>query len=549
MDIQRSGPAAGRRSGSRTGWIMDFVGRVCGYPGASACGRGSSAVPVPEALPGREHGDRAPALPSTILLAVALLSTVLLQVSGASAQSPASPAAGRGQVRLALDQAVAIAIDENRDLTRARLAAREAEGMVSEAWESVYPRVEFSTSYVRNISPAVSFLPARIFDPSAADGDLVRVQFGAENVWSSSISLEQPLFEARAFIGVGVAGRFQAFQDEGVRATLHQVVTRVRVLYYQLLLAQEQAELIERSVARVVQSLEETRALNRAGLASDYDVLRLEVELANLEPQLRRAANEARRMERDLVTDLDLPAGSTLELEGGLARMDLADLDGNDADNRRILNFAGVDLPPDVTEAAVDGLFQRARVSNATLQRAGLNEELRNAELQVERSEYLPRVSLFGSYDIQAQQDGSPNFFGDSGQRGYGRNVGIRVTVPLFTGFQRGARVEQRRANLTSARVEREFGEDLLRNELRTLLEVADEARLRATSQSLAVAQAQRGFEIASAQYREGLGSQLELTDAEVALRQSEFNYAEAVFDYLASRARLDEAVGEVPLP
>jgi len=498
---------------------------------------------------GRRGAFTIPRKALAAILTLTLVITGHVGVSEVAAQTPTSPTAGGGQVSLTLDQAVAIAIDENRDLTRARLAAREAEGMVSEAWGSVYPRVDFSTSYVRNLSPAVSFLPARIFDPSAEEGDLVRVQFGAENVWNSSISLEQPLFEARAFIGIGVAGRFQAFQDEGVRATLHQVVTRVRVLYYQLLLAQEQAELIERSVARVVQSLEETRALNRAGLASDYDVLRLEVELANLEPQLRRAANEARRMERDLVTELHLPAGTTIELEGGLARMDLADLDANDAGNRRILSFVEVDLPADVTEAAVDALFQRARISNATLQRAGLNEELRNAELQVERAEYLPRVALFGSYDIQAQQDGSPDFFGGPGQRGYGRNVGIRVTVPLFTGFQRGARVEQRRATLTAARVEREFGEDLLRNELRTLLEAADEARLRATSQALAVSQAQRGFEIASAQYREGLGSQLELTDAEVALRQSEFNYAEAVFDYLASRARLDEAVGEVPLP
>ena len=60
--------------------------------------------------------------------------------------------------------------------------------------------------------------------------------------------------------------------------------------------------------------------------------------------------------------------------------------------------------------------------------------------------------------------------------------------------------------------------------------------------------QAQRGFEIATAQYREGLGSQLELTDSEVALRESEFNYAQAVYDYLVARARLDEATGNVPL-
>jgi outer membrane protein TolC len=83
---------------------------------------------------------------------------------------------------------------------------------------------------------------------------------------------------------------------------------------------------------------------------------------------------------------------------------------------------------------------------------------------------------------------------------------------------------------------------------VRTLLDQVEEARARAQAQRRAVAQARRGFEIASVQYREGIGSQLEVTDAEVALRQSEFNYAEAVYDYLAARARLDEATGMVPL-
>ena len=66
-------------------------------------------------------------------------------------------------------------------------------------------------------------------------------------------------------------------------------------------------------------------------------------------------------------------------------------------------------------------------------------------------------------------------------------------------------------------------------------------------AQAFAVRQATRGFEIATAQFREGLGSQLELTDSEVALRESEFNYAQAVYDFLVARARLDESVGLVP--
>jgi len=84
--------------------------------------------------------------------------------------------------------------------------------------------------------------------------------------------------------------------------------------------------------------------------------------------------------------------------------------------------------------------------------------------------------------------------------------------------------------------------------QVKSLLELSTESLSRARAQRLAVQQATRGFEIASAQYQEGLGSQFELIDAEVALRQSEFNYAQAVFDYLVARAQLDEATGLVPL-
>jgi outer membrane protein TolC len=155
-------------------------------------------------------------------------------------------------------------------------------------------------------------------------------------------------------------------------------------------------------------------------------------------------------------------------------------------------------------------------------------------------------VNVFGSYTINAQQNGNPDFFGSP--RAYGRSVGIRVSLPIFNGFQRESRIDQKQAVLRSAQSQTRLATDLAAAELRTLAEQVEESQLRARAQQLAVQQAQRGFEIVSAQHREGLSSQLELTDAEVALRQSEFNYALAVFDYLAARARLDEAAGRVPM-
>jgi outer membrane protein TolC len=438
------------------------------------------------------------------------------------------------------------ALDENRELLAAREGLQVAEEQVSEAWSNVYPSVDFNASYTRNISPAVNFLPAIFFDPNAGPDDYIPIQFGADNQWNASVSFEQPLFEAGVFVGVGAAGRFRNFQNEVVRGQAQAVVTRVRTTYYELLLAQEQLRLVQNSVARVRESLKETRALNAAGLSSDYDVLRLEVELANLEPNLGRAENATLQARRRLAIEVDEENQESLRVSGTLAEMNLDDLEANSPDNREVLAFMGF---RDAGLESVEEALEQATLSRSDVRQFTLNEELREAEMKVEQMAYLPEVSLFGNYIVTAQNNGSPSFFASSvGQRAYSRIVGLQISVPIFQGFRRDARIDQRRASLRQAQAQTQQGADFAAAQVRSLVEAADEALQRARGQRLAVTQASRGFEIASAQYREGLGSQLELTDAEVALRQSEFNYAQAVYDYLNARARLDEAIGQVPL-
>ena len=215
------------------------------------------------------------------LTAAALLALAL----PASSQESAGDRGGAWT--LTLERALTRAVSASPQLAAARFGLEEANEQVSEAWGNVFPTIDLTTSYTRNISPAVSFLPAIIFDPNANPDDQIAVQFGSDNAWSLAVNVEQPLFNAAAFIGVGAAGRFQALQSEGVRGQVQEVVTRVRSTYYQLLLNQEQVRLLENSIERVQQSLQETRALNEAGLSSDYDVLRLEVELGKLEPNRR----------------------------------------------------------------------------------------------------------------------------------------------------------------------------------------------------------------------------------------------------------------------
>ena len=449
-----------------------------------------------------------------------------------------------GQEAVGLETLARGALDANRDLMAARQQLEVAENQVSEAWSGVYPSIDLNASYSRNLSPAVNFFPAVFFDPTAGPDDYIAVRFGTDNTWNSTLSFEQPLFRAGLFVGVGAASRYRSYQNEAVRGQAQNVVTQVRTSYYQLLLVQEQVRLTENSLERVRQSLHETRALNRAGVASDYDVLRLEVELANLEPNLRRAENSALQARRQLAILAGLDDFESLRVQGTLAEMDLEDLSANSADNRGVLGFVGF-----AEVGQVDAALARASMSRSDLRQMELNQDLLRAQMRVEQMSYLPEVTLFGNYIISAQNNGAPSFFAmGNGQRAYSRIAGVRVSIPIFSGFRQDARIDQRRASLRQAEAQSGQIVDMAESQVMSLLENTDEALQRARAQRLAVQQATRGFEIASAQYREGLGGQLELTDAEVALRQSEFNYAQAVFDYLVARAQLDQATGQVPI-
>ncbi len=500
---------------------------------AAVCGSRAERLP---------QGRRA--VPRVTIALLAWLASTPAAGGRAEAQERSAPPE-LGDAPAFLSTVVRVALERSRDVLDAEYQVAVAGEQVAEAWSNVYPTVDLSTSFTRNVAPQVSFLPAQIFNPNADEGEFIPVQFGADNIWNLSLSAEQKLFDPGVFVGVGAAASFERVQREALRGRMQQAVTRIRLAFYELLLGQEEVRLTENSLKRVRQSLDETRAMQEAGLSPVYDVLRLEVELANLEPSLRRARNRVKSARRELAVELALDPETRFEVAGSLARIDLDGFESNSPANRDMLAFNGV---PEMSEEEAGEFARRSAADRSDVRRLEMTRDLRHAELRIEQVEYLPKVFAFGTYGLAAQQNGAPDFFGSSAERGSSKQVGLRVTMPVFTGFGRDARIDQRQAALRQAESQANVATDRAKVQLRDLVDEVHEARERSAGQRLAVAQAQRGYEIASAQYREGLGSQLELTDAEVALRQSEFNYARAVYDYLAARARLDEAAGRVPL-
>ena len=450
------------------------------------------------------------------------------------------PADGTVPLRGAIQQALA----NSPAIADAAYSVDMAQQQVREAWASALPEIAGTMSYSRNLMVQEIFLPADFF-PGGEPGDVRPIRVGSDNTWQLGLTLTQPLFQYEVFVGVGAASRYKAVEDERLRGTTQQVVTAVRQAYFDALLADAELRLLEQSIGRVRRTLEETRAQNQAGLASEYDVLRLEVEYANVAANLTRAQNAVEARMRSLLVELGEPADREIRLEGRLDEVVPDSVAANTPENADLILLAGV---PGVLDQTLEDLLAVAESERSDLRQLRGTILLEQSRKKVEQAQYFPKLSLFGNFNLQAQENGSPNFFGENAnQRTRASAAGLRLEVPIFQGFRRSARVAQADASVRQNEVRLARTEQDAENQVRTLFDGVGEALDRARTQHRAVQQALRGFEIASLEYREGIGSQLQVTDAEVALRQSQFNYARAVYDYLSARAQLEFALGSVP--
>jgi OMF family outer membrane factor len=303
--------------------------------------------------------------------------------------------------------------------------------------------------------------------------------------------------------------------------------------------------LSQASINRVSRTLDGARELEKAGLGNSYDVLRLEVELSRLDPVLRRAQNAHASAVRDLKVAMGLDVSTEIALAGSLHTIDIDHVANNAPTNIELLQLAGAraegmeDLP---------ALLEIATQNRSTLLQRQLDTSLSEAQMKATRAQLYPKLIGFATYEVFGQSSKGLEFYGDASQRVTNWQAGVRLEIPLLEGGARYARVSQRKLQLAQNHTREELEHETLANEIQTLLERLIEARDRVASQKLAVGQATRGFEIASTEFREGLNTQFNALDSEVALRETEFNYAEAVYEVLVAQARLDQAVGLVPM-
>jgi outer membrane protein TolC len=415
---------------------------------------------------------------------------------------------------LTLDKAIALALKQNRDVLIAAQDRSKADAQISEARSGALPSINISANYTRNIQKPVLFLPPN--SPINPSNSTARFELGSNNSYDVTASLSQTLYNRRVGVALDIAKTYRDYAQQAYRGTEQSVILAVKEVFYGVLLAEKLVEANRQSLEIVKANFENIQSQYRSGTAAEYDMLRAEVEVANTEPLLISAENNLELAENSLKNLCALPIDQDVELQGA---------------------FTFEELP----SARMDEARHDAFSNNPLIRELSLSELMQKENISVERASSFPVLSLVGAYSWQTQ-DNTYEFKDYTWVQT--SNVGLQLSFPLFDGSRARARIQQAKSEYEKTRLARLKAEEALRIQIESAELRMAEAKKRIQGQEKSIDQAKRAVHIAQTRFANGVGTQLELLDSQVALTRAENNHAQAVYDYLVAEAEWQFAVG-----
>ena len=405
--------------------------------------------------------------------------------------------------KLHLADAVKLAIRQNKEL-QATLQEREiARGRVIESYAAALPKVNVKGTYTR------------LDQVNTFDVGTVSIALGDEDNYSIDLSVSQPVFRGGAIGAALRAARLaELLSDEAVRSALQSTLYGVAQAYYDALLFQHQYEVNKDAVDSAVVHLEDVKKKRRLGVASDYDVLRAEVDVSNFRAEMIKQRN-----------NVDLAKSRLLKAMGVLQKGDILLAD---------------ELEYRPMEPVLEEALRIAHENRPDLYRAEIEIRLREEALRVARSEYWPKVDAFFTelWGKPSPKSATTNKWDDTW------NAGVSLHLSIFDGLGREGRVQQEKAHLAQSRFRLANTQEQTFLQIRQTLLSLRNAEEFVESQKLNLGRANEGLRLAEVGYREGVASEIEVSDARSALTRARGLYYESVYGHMVSRLVLQLAMG-----
>ncbi|MBI1811516.1 MAG: TolC family protein, partial [Nitrospirae bacterium] len=382
------------------------------------------------------------------------------------------------------------ALQKHPDIVAATGEVEVNQSRIGQAKANYYPQVDLSSGY-KKYSP------------------VSKTSNNSLDEYKSSATLKQNIFDfgkTSAEVDIQTLNREATTSD--LRNIKERVVLNVKQAYYGLLQSKQNREVAMETVKQFDQHLQQAKGFYEAGTKPKFDVTKADVDLSNAKLNLIKAENALRISKVVLDNAMGMPNAPEYTIEDALLyqkyNITLKDAIDKAYENRP-------DLKSVITKKA-------AAESSVELAKKG----------------YYPTLAGNAGYDWSGEklplQDGW--------------NVGVTITLPIFSGYLTDYQVQEARAKLNVVKAQEEsFRQGVLLEVQQAYLNLR-EAEERISTAQLIVRQAQENLELANGRYAAGLGNPVEVTDSQIAYSNAKTSHIQALSDYNVAIASLEKAMG-----
>lgn len=409
---------------------------------------------------------------------------------------------------LTLDKALEIALDENPTIKVAAEEIALKKVASKEAWQSLLPEASIAGSVDHTIKAAEMKLNDMSFK-MGQDGT---------NTANAGLSINLPLFAPAVYRAMSMTKTDIELAVEKSRASELDLINQVTKAYYQLMLAQDSYEVLQGSYKLAEDNFNVVNAKYQQGAVSEFDKISAEVQMRSIKPNVISAANAVTLAKLQLKVLMGITADVDIKTDDNLT-------------NYESMLFANQLKEEDMSLE-----------NNTTMKQFELNMKLLEKNVKSLKTNFMPTLSMSFSYQYQSLYNPNINFFDYTWSNS--SSLMFNLSIPLYRASNftkvKSARIQMRQLDWNRIDTERKLNMQVVsyRNNMTASSE-------QVVSNKENVMQAEKAVQIAGKRYEVGKGTVLELNSSQVSLTQAQLTYNQSIYDYLVSKADLDQVLGK----
>lgn len=419
-----------------------------------------------------------------------------------------------------LEKAIEYALAHNQQIQTASLEKEIANRKVGEVLADGLPQVNADLDLGYNYQIPQVFLPANTFDPNGDPNETIAQEFGTDYNGSLGIRLEQMIFNGSYFIGLQAARTFTELSRKDHIKSKIDVAEAVSKAYYSVLISREVRSLVTKNYNRIESLLKDTESLYDGGFAEKIDVSRIKVRFNNIKVEKDHADKSVELGIALLKFQMGLPNSTSITL----------------TDNISSVNYEGV------KSDAFNNFSYANRIEYSQLE---TQRELNQLDIKNTNVQYVPKIDLYGSWGMNSGTQDFSELIKIGGAKWVSVGViGIKMSVPIFDGLRKSRQIQQKK--LKADQIDFSFSQ--LKNSIDVELKQAtinyNKNRDNMLAQQENMNLAQEIYNVSQIKYKEGVGSNSEVLDADADLKQSQTNYYNALYEALIAKIDMQKALG-----